>query len=85
MERGGIQRPATTKRAFKGALNHAGAVSGRTGAHLSQTAPKFKSCTKEDDDPFTISAARGTKAVRQPREARTAALPDIETFEDEGR
>ena len=69
--------PATTKRADDAALNHEGAVSGRTGAHRSPAAPKFKSCTKEDDDPFTIDAAGGTKAVRQPRETRTAALQDI--------
>ncbi len=77
--------PATTKRAFEGALNHEGPVSGRTGAHRSPAAPKFKSCTKEDDDPFTINAAGGTKAVRQPRAPGAAALPDIETFQDEGR
>ena len=77
--------PATTKRADGVALKRTGAVSGRTGAHLSQTAPKFKSCTKEDDDPFTINAAGGTKAVRQPRAPGAAALPDIETFQDEGR
>ena len=44
-----------------------GAVSGRTGAHLTQTAPKFK-----NDDPPPAHAARGTTAVRQPRAARAA-------------
>ena len=53
--------------------------------HRSPTGAPRLQIQIEHDDPFTINAAGRKKVVRQPREARTAALPHIETFQDEGR
>ena len=45
--------------------------------HRRPPAPRGSRIQIEHDDPFTINAAGRTKAVRQPREARAAALPHI--------
>ena len=77
--------PATTKRADGAALKREGPVSGRTQAPPEPRDSQIQKLYTKNDDPAPAHAAGGTKAVRQPRAPGAAALPDIETFEDEGR
>ena len=69
-----IHLPATTKRAFEGALNHEARFPDAPEPTGAPRLPNSKAVHIKNDDPSTIDAARGTKAVRQPREARTATF-----------